>query len=358
MESVSRPEADEIHNLRESSTKPRGFTERVTIRAVAEASGVSIATASKALKGGYRVSAETTAKVRRVADLLNYAPNPQAQSLHTGRTGTVGMIAGDLVGRFSIPVMMGAEDAFGSGRVAVFLSDARGDPLRERYYVRALLSRRVDGLIIVGDNPNPRTSLGELPVPVVYAYAPSSTPTDISIISDNVGAGRTAAEHLISLGRARIAYIAGDRSVAASPERVAGAVEALSAHGLQLVGSDALYGSWDESWGRGAIRTLLAAHPDIDAVMCGADQVARGVLDALREMGKRVPEDVAVIGHDNLELLAPQSRPPLTSIDMNLEEVGRLAAQLLFAAVDGDHHPGLHSVPTRLVTRASTLPVF
>ncbi len=99
---------------------------------------------------------------------------------------------------------------------------------------------------------------------------------------------------------------------------------------------------------------LLDRHPDIDAVMAGSDQIARGVLDVLRDAGRSVPGDVAVIGHDNQERLAAESRPALSSVDMNLEHLGRRAAELLFDAIDGRPHPGVHALSCRLVPRNST----
>jgi LacI family transcriptional regulator len=326
-----------------------------TLKDVAVLAGVSIATVSKALNGRAHVRAETRDRVREAADKLQFSPNMLAQGLLAGKTGTVGLLTSDLEGRFSIPVMMGAEDAFGIGSTSVFLCDARGDALREQHHLRALLTRRVDGLIIVGDKTDPRSSLGhDIPVPVVYAYSPSNDDTDISVISDNVDAGRIAAEHVMQCGRRRIAYVSGDVSYQAARDRVAGATAALEAAGLELVGGEAQYGAWSEGWGRGAVRTLLSQHPDIDAVLCGSDQIARGALDALKEAGRDVPGEIAVMGHDNWEQIAAQSRPPLSTIDMNLEALGRRAAELLFQAIDGTLHQGVHTVQTRLITRGST----
>jgi LacI family transcriptional regulator len=334
---------------------PKGFPKHTpTLSDVARLAGVSIATASKALNGRAQVKAETRARVTAAAEQLSFSPNRLARSLLSGRSGTVGLITHDLEGRFSIPTLMGAEDAFGAGKVSVLLCDARGDSIRERYHIQALLGRRVDGLIIVGARPDPRTSLGPLPVPVVYAYAPSESRTDISLVCDNVGGGRMAAEHLIDCGRSRIAVVTGDPTYGAAKDRVAGAREALADAGLEMVGGHAMFGAWTEEWGRGAARTLLAKHPDIDAILCGSDQIARGVLDVLRELDRRVPADIAVIGHDNWEVLAAHARPALTSIDMNLEELGRRAAAKLFEAMEGQPARGVETVPCRLVLRAST----
>ena len=157
-----------------TSTGRRPDRRAVTLTDVARLAGVSVATASKALNGRSQVRAETRARVVEAAERLAFSPNALAQSLLAGRTGTVGLLTSDLEGRFSIPILLGAEDAFGADRTSVFLCDARGDAIREQHHVRALLSRRVDGLIVVGARADPRPSLGRsLPVPVVYAYSSS-----------------------------------------------------------------------------------------------------------------------------------------------------------------------------------------
>ncbi|THV22863.1 LacI family DNA-binding transcriptional regulator [Glycomyces paridis] len=334
---------------------PRG-TRAATLSDVARLAGVSVATASKALNGRNHVHAQTRERVLQAAAQLSFSPNSLARGLLAGRTGTVGLLTSDLVGRFSLPILMGAEDAFGAGQVSVFLCDARGDAIRERHHVRALLSRRVDGLIVVGSSTDPRPPLADsVDVPVIYAYAPSEAPDDLSIVPDNVGAGRMAVEHLIACGRTRIAHISGDRHYSAARDRVTGALAALEEAGIPLVGEVA-YGTWEEGWGRAAAGMLLDRRPDVDAVLCGSDQVARGVLDTLRERGRRVPEDVAVMGFDNWEVMTTGARPRLTSVDMNLEELGRAAARTLFEALDADHAKGTRTVQCRVVVRGSTAP--
>lgn len=330
----------------------------VTLTDVARLAGVSVATASKALNGRDQVRAETRARVVEAAERLSFSPNALARGLLAGRTGTVGLLTSDLDGRFSIPILMGAEDAFGAGRTSVFLCDARGDAIREQHHVRALLSRRVDGLIVVGARPDPRPSLGrDLPVPVVYAYAPSEDPADLSLVTDNVGGGRLAVEHLIARGRRRIAHLTGDVTYGATTDRAAGARAALESAGLPLAGGEVMFGEWSEAWGRGATRLLLEREPDVDAIFAGSDQIARGVLDALHELGKDVPEDIAVVGYDNWEVLAANSRPPLSSVDIRLEDLGRVAAERLVAAIGGELGAGVESRPCRLVIRASTTPL-
>jgi LacI family transcriptional regulator len=328
----------------------------VTLKDVAQLAGVSIATASKAINGRDQVHPETRNRVLDVAKRISFVPNTLAQGLLAGQTRTVGLLTNDLVGRFSIPVLMGAEDAFGTGKMSVLLCDARGDSIREAYHLDTLIGRRVDGLIVVGSSTDVRPSLGsELPIPVVYAYAPSDDPRDLSLVPDNVGAGALAVKHLLETGRTKIAHITGEEGYLAARDRADGVVAALKAAGLSLVG-DVRYGNWSESWGRAATRTLLDQHPEVDAVLCGSDQIARGALDAIREANRSVPEDIAIAGFDNWEVLVSGSRPQLTSVDMDLENLGRTAAERLFAAMGGNTHSGTESLPCRLVVRGSTVP--
>jgi LacI family transcriptional regulator len=327
-----------------------------TLTDVAKLAGVSIATASKALNGRPQVGSATRERVMAAAEQLAFSPNALARGLLAGRTGTVGLLTSDLEGRFSIPVLMGAEDAAGEGSISVFLCDARGDSIREQHHVKALLARRVDGLIVVGSSTDTRPPLrGPLAVPVVYAYAPSQDPNDMSVISDNVAAGRLAIDHLLSLGRTRIAHVTGDPTYAATKDRAKGVVAAMKAAGVPLVGGKVLTGSWSESWGRTAIASLIDRHPELDAVFCGNDQIARGVLDGLREQGRSVPRDVAVVGFDNWQVLATNARPQLTSVDMRLEQIGRVAADRLFAAMDGHADTGVQRIDCTLVVRESTV---
>jgi LacI family transcriptional regulator len=326
-----------------------------TLKDVARLAGVSVATASKALNGRGEVHPDTRRRVIDTAARISFTPNMMARSLLGGQSGTVGLLTNDLEGRFSLPILMGAEDAFGTGKVSVLLCDARGDAIRESYHLRALLGRRVDGLIVVGSSTDPRPSLGQdLPVPVIYAYAPSLDSRDVSLVPDNVAGGMLVVEHLVTTGRRRIAHVSGDERYAAARERADGVVSALQLAGLPLIGDRTLYGSWTEAWGRTATHALLDRHPDLDAIVCGSDQVARGVLEVLRERGVAVPQQVAVTGYDNWEVLAADSRPPLTTVDMNLEALGRLAAERLFQAMDGRHRSGEERMPCRLVIRGST----
>jgi len=326
----------------------------VTISDVAERAGVSVGTASKALNGRGSLREETRVRVREAAEELGFQPNTAALTLNSGRTYTVGMITTDTIGRFSIPLMMGVEDSLGAGQMSVFLCDGRDDPIREQYYLRTLLSRRVDGIIVTGRRAQARPPLGVgLPVPVVYAFVSSTDPRDCSVVPDEAGGARKAVEHLLALGRRRIAHVTGPEHHHSATVRAAATVERLAASGLELVGPP-LFGEWSEAWGRQAAGILLSTGADVDAVFCGSDQVARGVADALRASGRRVPDDVALVGFDNWDVMALGCQPPLTSVDMELEGLGRTAADLLLAAINGEPVAGPHLRPCRLVVREST----
>ena len=327
---------------------------RVTIRDVATEAGVSIGTASKALNGQGKLRTETRERVAEVAQRLGFAPNTLAQALLAGRSFTVGLITTDSFGRFSIPVMLGAEDALGNGQVSVFMCDTRDDPEREQRYVEMLAARRVDGLIVTGRRIEPRRAVTAGPgIPVVYAMTQPLGRDGPSVLPDDEGGGRAAAGHLLEAGRQRIGHITGPERFLAARKRAEGFAAALAVAGLRPRGG-ARFGEWSEQWGREAAGKLLADQPDTDAIFCGSDQIARGVADTLRAAGRAIPDDVALVGYDNWEPMALGAQPPLTSIDMCLEEVGRVAAGLLLAAIAGEPAHGTRTVPCRLVVRQSS----
>lgn len=325
-----------------------------TISEVAALAGVSTGTASKALNGRGSLRAETRLRVRQAADQLGFVANAAARSLQTGRTYTVGMITTDSIGRFSIPVMIGAEDALGAGQVSVLLCDARDDPIREQYYLRNFVGRKVDGIIVTGRRTQARPPIAtDLPTPVVYAFISSSDPDDCSVVPDEADGARRAVRHLLSIGRRRIAHITGPERHHSATVRAAAAAGTLATEGLSLV-VPALHGEWSEAWGRHAAGILLSTGIDVDAVFCGSDQIARGATEALREAGRDIPGDVAMVGFDNWDVMVEGCRPQLTSVDMDLEGIGRTAAELLLAAINGNPMRGLLALPCRLVPRAST----
>lgn len=330
----------------------------MTLTDVARLAGVSVATASKALNARGEVAPDTRLRVLQAANQLSFQPNVLARGLISGRTRTIGLLTDELGGRFSIPILLGAENALGNEQMSVLLCDARGDAIRRQHYIRTLLARQVDGFIILGDSNDLRPSLSrDIPVPVVYVYGQSTDPGDLSVLADDEGGARIAMEHLVGLRRRNIAHITGPQSYRAARDRVTGLQAVLAEAGLTLVGGEPLYGEWSQRWGRHAARMLITAHPEIDAIFCGNDQIAAGAAQALQEHGCRIPDDVAVIGYDNWEEMAADCRPPLTTVDLNLEQLGATAVMHLFAALDGTPSNGVIRQPCRLVVRESTGPL-
>ncbi|WP_193105937.1 LacI family DNA-binding transcriptional regulator [Brachybacterium sp. FME24] len=318
---------------------------------VAALAGVSVSTASKALNDTGQLRADTRARVKDAAATLGFVLGASGRGPADTRTYTVGLLTTDSFGRFTIPLLMGVEDALAAGRMAIILCDTRDDVLRERHYLQSLQDRRVDGLIITGRTTDPRPSIG-VDVPTVYAFSPSDDPADFTVVADEGEGARVAASHLAALGSRRIAHVTGPQrhhSAAARAEAVADEL------GETLVGP-ALFGHWSEEWGRYAVDIVLASHPDVDGFSCGSDQIARGVTDRLREKGIDVPTQVRVTGFDNWEVMALASRPPLTTVDMGLADLGRLAGRTLLALVEGEEQPPRRQVLTpRLEVRGSTL---
>jgi LacI family transcriptional regulator len=326
----------------------------VTIHDVARASGVSVSTVSKALNGRGQLRDETRRSVRSVAERLGFRPNDLAQSLHRRRTFTVGLISTDSYGRFSIPLLEGIESSFEAEQISVFLCNA-DDPARERRHLESLLAKRVDGLIVTGRRTDlrPPIDLDGASLPVVYAFAQVARRGALCLLPDDRGGARLATEHLLRLGRRRIAHVTGPRAFEAVRERTRGFRAALADAGLAGPASRVLSGQWSEAFGRAAAERLLARRPGIDAIFCGSDQIARGVIDALRENGVGVPDDVAVVGFDNWDVIAAATRPPVTTIDMNLRELGRQAGARLLGMVDGPAEAGVERLACSLVVRQS-----
>lgn len=339
---------------RVEGTAAGGRRQPVTLKDVAEAAGVSVATASKALNDRGRMMAETRTRIQETARRLGFRPNGLAQSLLRRRSFTVGMLTNDTYGRFSLPVMAGISEALVDNGVSVFLCNVEDDPRLGQLHVDAMLEKRVDGIIATGkriDRHLP-VDLSNLGVPIIYAFT-QPDPDSIAFVSDDEGGAREAVEHFVRLGKREIVHVTGPESFDVVHGRAAAYRAVLAENGLAEW--PVRMGAWSERWGHDAIADLFdgaARRPD--AVFCGNDQIARGVIDALRERGIDVPGEVGVIGFDNWEIVAAASRPPLTTVDMNLVALGREAGMTLLSLVDGNPvEPGIRKLPCRLVVRQS-----
>jgi LacI family transcriptional regulator len=326
-----------------------------TIRDLARLAGVSIGTASKALNANGRLSAETREKVLRIAREISYRPNTLAQSLHRARSMTVGILSNDSFGRFTFPIVEALESRLADLGIAIFMCNATDDPERERRHIDQLLGKRIDGLIVTARRADKRAPVGALVrgLPVVYVFTRTEDPEALCLLPDDEGGAALAVRHLAALGRRRIAHITGPERFEAVRLRHAGYHAALTEAGLTGQEGDYCAGQWSESWGREAVGRLFAARAAPDALFCGNDQIARGAADALRELGRNVPKDVAVVGFDNWEVMAAAARPPLTSVDMNLEALGREAGECLLAMIAGEKRSGARRLPCSLIVRGS-----
>lgn len=338
---------------------PRSGRRGITIGDVARAAGVSIGTASNALNGVGRVSVETRERVARVATELGYRPNDLAQALHRSRSLTVGVISTDAFGRFTLPIFQALEEVFADHGIAVFMCNATDDPERERQHVDQLLGKRIDGLVVTARRADRRPPVGPLPagLPVVYVYSQPEDDSAHSLLADEESGAGLAVDHLVAVGCRRLAHVSGPERFGAVRERRNGFHAGLARHGLVGDPTHCLTGHWSEAWGRDAVAQLFAPDapvPPPDGIFCGNDQIARGVLDALRERGIDVPGDVAVVGFDNWQVMTEAARPPITSIDMNLADLGREAAGALLAMIGGAEISGLRRLPCTLVVRQST----
>ncbi|MHA7987367.1 LacI family DNA-binding transcriptional regulator [Rathayibacter sp. CAU 1779] len=324
----------------------------VRVADVAAEAGVSPATVSKVLGNTGQLRDDTRQRVREAAERLGFRARPR-ESESTGSI-TVALLTGDSVGRFSLPILLGAENALSLGQIMVLLCDTRDDPLREQYYLERLAEQNVDGVIVTGGPTSPRPSL-RTELPVVYAHAPSIRDGDTSVITDDERGVRLVFDHLTSLGRERIAHVTGPSDQRSARVRGDATLAAADASGRSLT-HEPLFGAWTEAWGRAAADILLD-HADTtpDAITCGNDQIARGVAERLRERGVGVPDDIAITGFDDWDVVVEGCRPPLTTVDRRLGEIGRRSAEMLLDAIGGTAHPGIELVEPRLVTRGSTL---
>jgi LacI family transcriptional regulator len=328
----------------------------LTIHDVARAAEVSIGTASKALNGTGHLRQETRDKVLAKAQELGYRPNDLAQSLHRARSMTVGLLTNDSFGRFSFPIVEALEQKLADHGIAVFMCNATDDPEREKQHVEQLMRKRIDGLVVTARRADKRPPIGPLPgVPIIYVYSQADDDNALCLIPDDEGGAMLAVQHLLSLGRRRIAHIAGPERFDAVRLRRSGYVRALSAAGITYDPALYLNGPWSETWGRDGIGQLFDGKgPKPDALFCDNDQLARGASEALRERGLAIPKDVAIVGFDNWEVMTLAARPQLSSIDMNLSTLGRAAGEALLDIMSGKPMRGVRRLPCSLVNRESS----
>ncbi|MEV4146816.1 LacI family DNA-binding transcriptional regulator [Amycolatopsis sp. NPDC049691] len=327
---------------------------RVTIRDVAARAGVSVATVSKVINERYGVSAATLAKVRAVIEELGYEASLVAQSLRNHRTNVIGILVADLE-PFSTELLKGAADAIrGSGfELVVYSAGGRtGDPSGwEKRYLSRLSGTLVDGAVLV----TPAVSLEAVPGTPVVAVDPHTGPSHLPTIdSDNLRGAQLATEHLLDLGHRRIGFLAGRPDLESASLRKAGYLRALEAAGVPADESLIRIGAYDPEVSAASAHALLTGPDRPTAVFAANDISAIATVGAARELGLSVPDDLSVVGFDNVPESALCS-PPLTTVDQPIREMGHRAISMLIALINGDEVERTHvTLDTGLVVRSST----
>ncbi|MGW5420508.1 LacI family DNA-binding transcriptional regulator [Streptomyces sp. NPDC003943] len=326
-----------------------------TLDEVAELAGVSRSVASRVLNNAPHVSRAKRDAVERAVQQLGYVPNPTARALATRQTGAAALVvSGEEPSIFADPffaqVIVGASAALEDADLHLMLCLAASDRGRRRVE-QLLRSRRADGVMLMAlreNDPLARTAL-EAEMPVVFGGRPLGLDPRWYVDVDNAGGARAATEHLISAGRSRVATICGRLDTEVGRARYRGYRDAVLAAGLEPYPPEA--GDFTERSGADAMAALLANHPEVDGVFAAGDNMGVGALRTLRQAGRAVPGDVAVVGFDDLAV-ARLADPPLTTVHQPIEGLGREMARMLVALINGQDPTPL-ILPTRLVTRAS-----
>ncbi|SME96749.1 LacI family DNA-binding transcriptional regulator [Streptomyces sp. Amel2xC10] len=334
---------------------------RPTLEAVAARAGVSRATASRVVNGGDGVREPLVERVRQAVEELGYVPNQAARSLVTRRHDAVAVVIAEPETRvFADPFFalqlrgISKELTAHDNQLVLLLTEGRDDHARVARY---LAGGHVDGALVFSlhlDDPLPGLIRGA-GVPTVFGGRPDwhgGPEAAVYVDSDNRGGARAAVRHLAGLGRTRIAHITGPLDQTSAADRLQGFRDVRGDADPRLVAES----DFTPGGGERAMRELLARRPDLDAVFAANDLAASGALRVLREQGRRVPEDVAVVGFDDMLPVAEGTDPPLTTVRQDIEEMGRIMARLLLRRLDPnatDDPPTGLVLPTTLVRRAS-----
>ena len=322
-----------------------------TIVDVADAAGVSIATVSRVINGG-NVKAPTRKKVETAMETLGYRRNTLARSLATGKTGVVGVLIPDVLGPLYGQMARGIEEVFlPLGMHSVIVSDNR-DPEEEKSATELLLERQVDGLILIGsyltDDILASLSAAQTPIVLVQReHTPHECHYD-TIQLDNESGVTAAIEHLITSGHKHIAHLAGTRLDGQERARIF--KRTLQQH--QLTNTHIFETNGVEDGGFNAAQQLITQAPHVTAVFCVNDRVAIGLYHGLETNGVRVPDDISIIGFDDLPWTAYLS-PPLTTLQQPARAMGQAAAQRILKQLNTPAAPELTIFPSQLLKRAS-----
>lgn len=322
-----------------------------TIRDVARAAGVSVATVSRALNGVDKVLPETRQRILEIAKELRFTPSGAARSLITRKTETIGALLPDLHGEYFSEFIRGIDQAARARGLHLLVSSSHDDADEAAAALRAM-NGRVDGLLVMSPHADADFLSRNLPstLPVVMVNTHVDLPGHTAFVVDNFGGARTMTRHLAAAGRKRIAFIGGPEGNHESQERLRGYRAGLNPNAREFV----FQGDFTEESGWSAGRRIAQSKPRPDAVFAANDMMAIGCLAALREAGLRVPEDVALAGFDDIPI-ARYVAPSLTTIRVPIAALGTAALDALVSAIDSPKsHTILTSVlPVELVVRNS-----
>jgi DNA-binding LacI/PurR family transcriptional regulator len=325
------------------------------MREVAAEAGVSLATVSRVLAGSADVAPELAGRVKLVAKALGYHPNAAARGLRTGRSLTVGLVVPDIQNPFFTSVMSGLEDVLRAGNYSLFLANAAEDVERERLHLQRLLADGAAGVLFVPVAP-PEVHyhyLRAAGIPVVTLSRDHPQLNADSVTVDNTAGVQGAVRHLIGLGHRRIAFINGPVFRSTSRERLAGYEQALREAAIPIEPELIRISDFRQAGGFESMRALLAMGDRPTAVMSGNNMMTLGALEAIHSGGVRVPDEIALVGFDDMPW-ATSLKPSLTAVAQPTFEIGRTAAQLLLDRLQDPELPVRHIVlETTLHVRAS-----
>lgn len=334
----------------------------VTLSDVARHAGVSLATASRALNPGSRtVADELRTRVSASATELRYVSNGPAQALARSSTAIVGMIVHDVRDPYFAAIAAGSMRVAREHGLMVMLASTFRDQALELDYVERLRAQRARGLVLVGSSSTQR-SFGERLSALVTAYESEGgraacvgkeNVASAAVLIDNRGGAAEAARLLLALGHRRIGVVTGPKQLVTVRQRLGGAAGALADAGIELPDDAIVEGDFSRDGGEAATARLIEQRPDLTAVFALNDLMARGSLLALSKAGRVVPDDVSVVGFDDLPV-ASDTAPRLTTIRLPLEEIGERAMRLVLR--DADEPRRVDRVAGELVVRESTAP--
>ncbi|MGD8624172.1 MAG: LacI family DNA-binding transcriptional regulator [Anaerolineae bacterium] len=331
------------------------MTGRITMSDVAREAGVSLMTVSRVVNDKDDVSQATRQRVLQVIDRLGYRPSGIARGLATKRTGTLGLVVPDVANPFFSELARGAESIAYAAGYNVFLCNTEEDPARELRVLQSLEEKRIDGLVLCSsrlERDALRRAVSHFAA-VVLVNRPLDEPGVSKVFVDDVAGGLAVTRHLLAAGHRRIGFLAGPAASFSGRRRLQGYRAALSEAGLTYRAEWLRHGAPSAEGGHRAARQLLADSSDLTALFCYNDLVAVGALQACAELDRRVPDDLAIVGFDDIPFAALVT-PPLTTCRVPRHELGARAVRLLLdrfrGEADGDREVVLRP---ELVVRAS-----